>query len=58
MPKAHKNQGRIFGILRGWGGVNLLSGAKLEGGVGAFVTPPQSTNHLDWQGKSFGLAGQ
>ena len=32
-------------------------GAKLERGVGG-VTPPQSTNHLDWQGKSSGLAGQ
>jgi hypothetical protein len=50
MPKAHKNQGRIFGILRGWGGVNLFSGANLEGVWGVCDTPPKY--------KSSGLAGQ
>ena len=38
---------------------DFYAGAKLEGGCGGCVTPPpQSTNHLDWQGKSSGLAGQ
>jgi hypothetical protein len=33
-----------------WGGV---------GGDGGVITPPpQSTNHMDWQGESSGLAGQ
>jgi hypothetical protein len=31
------------------------AGAKLEGGGGG--TPPENTNHLDWQGESSGLAG-
>jgi hypothetical protein len=45
-----------------YGGMSHRSfhaGAKLEGDMGGCDTPPpQSTNHLDWQGKSSGLAGQ
>ena len=39
-----------------------IQGRNLRGvwgvGGGGGCDTPQSTNHLDWQGKSFGLAGQ